>query len=90
VLTAHSLIQNLLLKLAWLVYDTLLTLPLEIRLVWRGKFGLAALLYFMARYSMLLLRLVIVLGFDNVNPTFDKIDLTVEVCVLPLRAKAYP
>jgi len=38
---------------ALLVYDTLLTLPHEIKLVWRGRIGLAALLYFMARYSLI-------------------------------------
>lgn len=34
-----------------IVYDTLLTLPHEIALVWRGRFRLAAILYFMTRYA---------------------------------------
>jgi hypothetical protein len=43
-------IQLLTVKLALIVYDTLLTLPHEIEFVWKQKLRLAALLYFMIHY----------------------------------------
>jgi hypothetical protein len=57
-ITTKFHIQILLVKLALLVYDTLLTLSREIKLIWRGKLRLAALLYFMTRYGAFLFLLV--------------------------------
>ncbi|KAJ7595376.1 hypothetical protein C8J56DRAFT_922178 [Mycena floridula] len=37
-------------SLSVLVYDSLLTMEAEVRLIWRGKMGFGTLLYVMARY----------------------------------------
>jgi hypothetical protein len=49
-------------KLALLVYDTLLTLPHEIEFVWGHKLRFAAVLYFMTRYATILYFLVIIVA----------------------------
>ena len=44
--------------IALLVFDTLLTLPSEIKYIWCKKFRLGIFLYFLARYSLLATSLV--------------------------------
>lgn len=46
------------LALAIMVFDTLLTLPLEIQFVWREKFSLPSFLYILGRYANILSVLV--------------------------------
>lgn len=46
-------VQDLTPSLALLWYDYLLTLPMEIRYIWGGKFHLTTALYFFCRYALL-------------------------------------
>ena len=46
------------LSIALLVFDTMLTLPSEIKCIWSKKLRLGSILYVMARYSTLALFLV--------------------------------
>jgi len=53
-------------------YDTILTLPSEIQLVWKSKIRPASVLYIIARYSFILLTIFSV--------TLDFLSVSVEVC----------
>jgi len=69
---------HLILKLALIIYDTILTLPREVDLLWGKRFRLAALLYIMARYVGMM-----VLLLDTI---LDTIQSTNEVFVVhPMR-----
>jgi len=63
--------------LALLSYDTLLTLPSEVKYVWKGKFMLATVLYSMARYGELLSQVIYI--------WLDTSDITLEVCLVGTR-----
>jgi len=63
-------------KLAVITYDTILTLPQEIDLLWGRKFRLAALLYIMARYSALITPFIALLG--------NTIFITTQAFMIPL------
>jgi Family of unknown function (DUF6533) len=45
---------------ALLVYDTLLTLPSEIRYIWRKTIKIGAILYLLARYLPLVVSLIVI------------------------------
>jgi hypothetical protein len=49
----HNYLHLLMIDIVVIAYDTLLTLPDEIELVWKGEMGLVSLFYFMARYPNL-------------------------------------
>jgi len=53
-------------------YDTMLTLPSEIKLVWKSKIRPASVLYIIARYSFILLMIS--------HVTFDFPSVSIEVC----------
>ncbi|GJE85061.1 hypothetical protein PsYK624_011380 [Phanerochaete sordida] len=54
---------------AWLVYDHLLTLPLEIRCMWHAPFRGTSLLFYINRYGALALRLLVVAqGTADISP----------------------
>jgi len=57
-----------------LVYDTLITLPEEIELVWCRKFRLAALFYFLARYPVVL--------FLFCTPVLGILDIDLQVLII--------
>jgi len=63
----------LLILIALLLYDTILTLPEEIEFIWRKRFRLAALLYFLTRYPAILLLLGSLLG--------DNLDISLQVII---------
>jgi hypothetical protein len=67
-----------------LLYDTLLIFPHEIELLWRGKFGLAALLYSLARYSTILVFLF------NLALEFASISLQVHIFHLVFILHLFP
>ena len=54
---------------ALLVYDTLLTLPSEIRYIWRKAIKIGAILYLLARYLPLVVYLIVIYtNIFNVSP----------------------
>jgi hypothetical protein len=54
---------------ALLVYDTLLTLPSEIRYIWCKTIKIGAILYLLARYLPLVVYLILIYSnFSNVSP----------------------
>ncbi|OBZ71448.1 hypothetical protein A0H81_08511 [Grifola frondosa] len=51
----------------WVTYDVLLTLGQEIHLIWRAKFSLAKVLYFLVRYYNLFALLIQVAGRNSAS-----------------------
>jgi hypothetical protein len=58
-------------KPALLLYDTMLSLPSEVKFIWRGKFVLAAVLYFMARYGAIISAIIYIWLDTSSNVTLQ-------------------
>ena len=56
-------------NLVLIIYDTILTLPREIDLLWGRRFRVAVLLYVMARYPIIILLPLHLISNTIVTPT---------------------
>ncbi|KIJ46459.1 hypothetical protein M422DRAFT_250050 [Sphaerobolus stellatus SS14] len=81
---AHVYVQFTALTL--LVYDTFLTFPTELKLIWKGKLRIGAILYLMTRYVAILN--ITALGVGSYLLSSDKVSLNTTSCLLGLRAYA--
>ena len=60
-----------------LLYDTIITFPMEVELVWRTQLGLAAVFYALARYPLVLQLLLLCFVPPDLS---SKVNLITLIC----------